>query len=888
VWIETVNPNDIDLYLESPAGTRVELVTDRASSSAFDILDATFDDAATDFLPTTSTAEPYTGIWKPEDPLGLAKLNGENALGTWRLNVIDDSTTESFGARLVKWRLNINAGFSGPETFAGTASDVVGAGGIQSVVLTDPDNVQLNLPPGFIPGDPVVQYTVTLIDSTLNGSGTVLVTDTSNNTCTSAVTLNGFVDTAGPSNTAQVTRDLMYGAEVQANVPPGDFNGVVSTLNVSDTFMVGEVEVDLTVDAKDLGRMAAKLTHAGEFASLINRVGMEERASAGLTKPVIEVTLDDDAPVADDAHLEPALGTIPFLGLHQPDGRGDYFGDGITSDTRENMLLQLGGLNAAGSWEMLVGDFRLLSPVRSTFRRWAMTLKNPCGPEYYVGTARDASPGTGIATIALATGATNLTVLASFAPGAEAVDYRVALVDPTQPGSGTLKITDVAGNITTVPIGLAAASPDVNLPVISGGIDPETLEFEGTATDNQAGDSGIASVTLTPWSDNLQIVSLSPDPPNGAGSVTFVVGRINPLANGRGYVRVTDTCGWRSHVLVDIDGLAPLCAGSRGHTKRYLSTDLPQAIPDNNAAGVSSSIVVSDVDVVSDVNITFNITHAFDDDIDMTLTSPQVISLLSDIGNLGNDFIDTTLDDEAAAPIPDLESEVPFTGSYQPEAGPALFVLDGVPANGTYILKVVDDKLNDTGTFESWSLTITSATFPERYDGRAEDGAPLDSGICSITLLPATMNLVLTSDPFDPGDAIVRYSVALTAPTITGFGTVRVTDCAGNLCEVPVALGCAHADYDADGDLDIADYDTFLFAFGTTSPTVDLDGDGIVTLQDYQLWLACYRDYVGNPLADPPVHKKPRPWPGPEPQPQPQFEAEVGAASLAPDMTMAE
>jgi subtilisin-like proprotein convertase family protein len=220
-----------------------------------------------------------------------------------------------------------------------------------------------------------------------------------------------------------------------------------------------------------------------------------------------------------------------------------------------------------------------------------------------------------------------------------------------------------------------------------------------------------------------------------------------------------------------------------------LSTDLPQDLPDNNAGGVTSSITVTDPDIVEDVNITFNITHPFDADIDMTMMSPALRSLFTDIGFTGNDFIDTTLDDEAPGPIPDSSSEAPFTGSYQPEGGPVLYVLDGQPAAGTYTLKVADDKDNDTGTFESWSVTIESLTFPERFDGRAEDGESLSSGICAIwNPEDGRTNLNLVVDPFTPGDKIVRYSVELANPSANGEGTIMVADCAGNTCAVPITL----------------------------------------------------------------------------------------------------
>src|SRR5690606_5882823 len=127
---------------------------------------------------------------------------------------------------------------------------------------------------------------------------------------------------------------------------------------------------------------------------LINRVGMDERDSVGLTKDNIEITLSDDAPVEDDAHLEPALGSIEFLGLHQPDGRGEFLGNGIDSDDRDNMLFVFEGMDSAGTWELYAADFREqgATAARSEFRRWRATVISPGGPERYFGRAREVGP----------------------------------------------------------------------------------------------------------------------------------------------------------------------------------------------------------------------------------------------------------------------------------------------------------------------------------------------------------------------------------------------------------------------------------------------------------------------------------------------------------------
>ncbi|UCG15167.1 MAG: proprotein convertase P-domain-containing protein [Phycisphaerales bacterium] len=792
VSIETIRPPDIDVFLESPAGTLVELVTDGGSSLAFDITDATFDDDACEIMSILTEDAPYTGTWLPEDPAGLAQLNGEDAQGVWKLNVRDDSPYANGGARLARWRLDVAASFGGPESFVGTATDLGPGGGIQSIVLSEGVNTQLNLPADFTPGDQEVVHTVTLIDTAADGSGTVTVTDTSENTCHSAISLSGLPDNTAPANSGWVTTDLTFHKEVQSEVPQSDPSGVVSSIAVPDSILVGQVEVDLTIDTENVGRLASTLSHNGEVASLVNRVGMEQRADAGLTKDNIEITLDDDAPQADDAHMEPALGSIEFVGLHQPGGRAEFIGDGVTGDNRDNMLFTLAGLDSAGDWDLMVGDFRAFGSNTSVFRRWAMTIQSPCGPDRYVGTAMDPAPGAGICSIGLTDGAANVTVVTDLTPGDEIVDYRVELIDASMSGWGILEITDCSGNVVSVPVDLTSADADVSLPTVDGNLDVAAAQFVGLATDDRSGDTGIVSVELAPFSHNLQFVSVSPDPPDGAAGVGFVVGLIDPAANGRGYVRVTDTCGWRSHVRVEIDALPPICTGSVGNRIRYFSGDLSVPIPDGDAAGITSNIPVTETDQVSDVDVTVNITHAFDDDIDLMLISPAAVTAFTDIGSLGNDFIDTTLDDEAAGPMPDTSSAAPFTGAFQPEDGPALYVLDGVPASGTYTLSVTDDKIDDTGTLDSWSLLIESPTFPQAFDGRAEDGRTHDLGVCSVELLDGAVNTVLTIDPaFTPGDAIVRYQVELDNPECDGEGMVRVTGCSGNVADEFVQLASA-------------------------------------------------------------------------------------------------
>ena len=136
----------------------------------------------------------------------------------------------------------------------------------------------------------------------------------------------------------------------------------------------------------------------------------------------------------------------------------------------------------------------------------------------------------------------------------------------------------------------------------------------------------------------------------------------------------------------------------------YTSTDVPKAIPDNNPIGASSTITVTDSLTISDVNVTLNITHPFDADLDIFLISPTAVTieLSTDNGSSGDNYSNTTFDDSAATPI--TGGTAPFGGSFRPES--PLASLNGSNSLGVWTLRVVDDAGADVGTLQSWSLEI--------------------------------------------------------------------------------------------------------------------------------------------------------------------------------------
>ena len=143
----------------------------------------------------------------------------------------------------------------------------------------------------------------------------------------------------------------------------------------------------------------------------------------------------------------------------------------------------------------------------------------------------------------------------------------------------------------------------------------------------------------------------------------------------------------------------------------FTSTDVPKAIPDNLATGVTSTLVVPGAGVVSDLDVQIGqITHTFTGDLTIDLTSPSgtTVRLFNRHGGSGDNLTNTVFDDSAATAI--SAGVAPFTGSFRPFQ--PLSAFDHNPLGGTWKLKVVDNAGDDTGTLSGWSLDVKKYSCP--------------------------------------------------------------------------------------------------------------------------------------------------------------------------------
>ena len=137
-----------------------------------------------------------------------------------------------------------------------------------------------------------------------------------------------------------------------------------------------------------------------------------------------------------------------------------------------------------------------------------------------------------------------------------------------------------------------------------------------------------------------------------------------------------------------------------------------RTIPDRRT--ISSTLDVADSFTLSDVDVTLDIGHPTDMDLDIFLIHPDGtrVELITDVGEYNENFIDTTLDDQAISAIAELPSSwAPYTGRFRPES--ALSVLNGKDSAGLWRLEITDDERRDSGVLNSWSITLTPQTPPQ-------------------------------------------------------------------------------------------------------------------------------------------------------------------------------
>jgi subtilisin-like proprotein convertase family protein len=307
----------------------------------------------------------------------------------------------------------------------------------------------------------------------------------------------------------------------------------------------------------------------------------------------------------------------------------------------------------------------------------------------------------------------------------------------------------------------------------TAGVDCVAPVISGVATTNVTGQG--ATVTWTTDEPATGVVHYGTAPPGGstasdAALVTAHAVALKGLAECTRYTYWVESADAGGNAVADTNGGAYFTFETgKNVTPSYTSVDTPVAIPDNNAAGATSTIHVADTNTVLDVNVTVNITHTYDGDITLYLIGPNGAQSMLALarGGSGDDYTGTLFDDAAATPIG--SGSAPFTGTFRPDS--PLSVFNGLAAAGDWRLEVVDSASSDAGSIVSWTLHLTypaGACGPgAAYQSRTQADACLAGGAHS-------------------GDGIVDRGEDVTMRiTIRNTGTVPLTQVSARLSQGP-------------------------------------------------------------------------------------------------------
>ena len=309
--------------------------------------------------------------------------------------------------------------------------------------------------------------------------------------------------------------------------------------------------------------------------------------------------------------------------------------------------------------------------------------------------------------------------------------------------------------------------------------------------------------------------------PGPQGSISGVVWYDN---NGNGINELGETGVDKQLVYLDANQNGVLDSGST----IVASTNVPLAIPVAGSFGTTTSnlAVVGMPGPITDINVTLDIAHTWDGDLIVTLISPDGtnVALFSNVGSGGDDFSNTTLDDEGALPI--SLGSAPFAGTFRPEG--LLSNFDGQDPNGTWVLQIDDVGFGDVGVLHDWSIDVSYAE-PTDVTNTAGNYTfnGLTAGSHDVRFAPDA-----GWEQTHPADAhTVVLSPGQNVTTGADFGT-RV-----------------RGDFNGDRIVWAEDIDQLLdeINFGSGDLSYDLSGNGALGLEDSSILV---QDIIGTPLGD--------------------------------------
>ncbi|MEP6512192.1 MAG: proprotein convertase P-domain-containing protein, partial [Dokdonella sp.] len=180
------------------------------------------------------------------------------------------------------------------------------------------------------------------------------------------------------------------------------------------------------------------------------------------------------------------------------------------------------------------------------------------------------------------------------------------------------------------------------------------------------------------------------------------------LANTTYFWRVTPT---------NICGTGSTSAVFTFTTQNAVCSSPGAPIPDNNATGVSDSLVISDPLVVNSLKVYVKARHTWVGDLAFKLTKSAASSILIDRPGVpastygcSGDNVDVLLDDAAGTLVENqCNPTPPAIGGTQKPNNPINSVFAGSSFAGTWTLTASDAVAGDTGTLDEWCLVAQLA-----------------------------------------------------------------------------------------------------------------------------------------------------------------------------------
>lgn len=252
---------------------------------------------------------------------------------------------------------------------------------------------------------------------------------------------------------------------------------------------------------------------------------------------------------------------------------------------------------------------------------------------------------------------------------------------PATPG---VTVTPATGVATTEGGGAASFTVVLNTPPTAD------VTIPLATSDVSEGAVSLASLTFTPsnWSkpQTVTVIGRNDSFADGDKSYSVVLGPATSADPAYAGFNVNDV----SIVNIDDELQTVTVANATSAT-----------IPDRGS--ITSTINLSASGTLLDLDVRVNISHGWNEDLDVTLIAPDGtrIELFTDVGGASSNFTNTVLDDEATQAI--TAGAGPFTGRYRPEGN--LTSLEGKNAAGVWRLEVKDDARWIDGALIDWAIT---------------------------------------------------------------------------------------------------------------------------------------------------------------------------------------